>query len=188
MMGRCNSEGLPKMRFLAGLVLISTVLLGCDKNTELMKEAQRGDVAAMKQLIASGADVNERNRYGWTALMHAARSGHADAARALLDAGSNVEIRDESGATPLIRAATKGHADVVALLLERGAAPNTVDSNGWSALMWAVNREHADVVRALIAGGADVNLRADGRTAMQVAKMQGSNEILQLLQNAGGKF
>lgn len=187
-MCRCYRGTMLPMRFVVGVLLLSTLLLGCDKNTELMTQAQRGDVTTVKQLIFSGENVDERNRYGWTALMHAARSGQVDAARALLDAGANVNIRDETGATPLIRAAAKGHAELAALLLERGAAPNTVDGNGWSALMWAVNREHISVVKALIGGGADVNVRADGRTATQVAKMQGSNEILQLLQDAGGKF
>ena len=61
--------------------------------TPLMEAAYRGDLAAVRALLAKGADINEKNAYGATALMMAAGAGLTDATqRATLAASAVLAI------------------------------------------------------------------------------------------------
>ena len=56
--------------------------------TPLMEAALRGDTEKVKALLAQGADVNAKTRFGGTALMYAARNGHKEIVRILWEAGA----------------------------------------------------------------------------------------------------
>ena len=57
-----------------------------DKSKERMWPACRaGDLAAIKQLLADGVDVNGSTEYGATALSYAADKGHVEVVRFLLE-------------------------------------------------------------------------------------------------------
>ncbi|HEX6615407.1 MAG TPA: ankyrin repeat domain-containing protein [Gemmatimonadales bacterium] len=81
-------------------------------------------VAAIRFLLAHGADLEARNLTGFTALHHAAEAGSLEAAEALLAAGADPNAANTDGRRPAETALAKGHA-VVALLLEgkSGRAP-----------------------------------------------------------------
>lgn len=55
--------------------------------TTLMAAALTGDGAIVKTMIERGADVNTRDRFGWTALRFAAWKGHTDIVQLLRQAG-----------------------------------------------------------------------------------------------------
>lgn len=55
--------------------------------TTLMAAAFTGDTATVKTMLDRGADVNARDRIGWTALSYATWKGHADVAELLRQAG-----------------------------------------------------------------------------------------------------
>ena len=61
--------------------------------------------AAIKLLLASGADVNARNNLKSTALILAAQMGDPATVKLLLEKGAEVEVRDEWGYTALLYAA-----------------------------------------------------------------------------------
>jgi len=66
------------------LLLVSAPHAGAeDRNAELVQAASDGKAEIIRELCASGADVNARDANGYTALMKAARSGHIEAARLL---------------------------------------------------------------------------------------------------------
>ena len=90
-------------------------------------------------LLAAGADVNKRNRFGRTALMFAALYGDARIVKALLDRGADVNVvpDDETGRPALAAAAMNGHLEVVRLLLDKGAETSIRDREGTTALGWA---------------------------------------------------
>ncbi|QOJ78899.1 ankyrin repeat domain-containing protein [Infirmifilum lucidum] len=83
---------------------------------ELLEAAARGDYGKVKELLDRGADVNTRDKYGWTPLHYAADGGHLEVARLLLDRGADVNTRDNDGRTPLDLARAMGHKEVVELL------------------------------------------------------------------------
>ena len=106
---------------------------GRHNDTELHLAAQRGDLAAVKQILGeidaqlvgtlSGADfdaevleirsaiVNEVNELGETALFTAAEKGHFDVVKELLQytTKEGISMKNRSGFDPLHIAASQGH-------------------------------------------------------------------------------
>lgn len=72
---------------------------GGKHGAKLIAASQSGETDKVKSLLADGADVNAKDREGWTALMHASWNGHTGVAAALLDRGADVGIRDNNGGT-----------------------------------------------------------------------------------------
>ena len=95
-----------------------------------------GDLAAVKQALAGGADPNAKDpESGSTMLAIAALMGHTEIVAVLLeqhDADVNVKSRD--GGTALHAAAFLGRAETVKLLLEKGADITLRDNMGSTAI------------------------------------------------------
>ncbi len=134
-------------------------------STALTIAAERGDAVHVRLLIATGVDLNERDKSGYTALMWAARNGDAEVAKALIEARADMNARDcaTNGWTPLIHAIHKNQNEVARLLIDRSADVNakagsctetTVD-NGATALLHAAGNDNTEIVRALLAKGAN---------------------------------
>ena len=87
-----------------------------DSLSALMIAAGDGDLMRLKELLASGNDVNARSGIGTTALMYAAKNGHATVVETLLAAGANVSVVSEKGSTALHLAEKSHHAAIVRLL------------------------------------------------------------------------
>ncbi|NDH10052.1 MAG: ankyrin repeat domain-containing protein, partial [Gammaproteobacteria bacterium] len=139
-------------------------------------------VAVVRDLLASGADVNAKNSHGITALMFAARVEHVAVVRDLLASGADVNAKDSHGSTALMHAASAEHVEVVRLLIEKGANVNAQTAHGWTALMYAAMFGHVDfteVIRELLEQSADVNLQnKDGRKAIDYAHGKKKEMIL----------
>lgn len=162
----------------------------------LYQAAKAGDVEAIRELLASGADIDEIEKgrptlFGLaedsgTALMAAAAAGHREAVRVLLDAGANYRLKDENEADALLHAIAPGHAEIVNLLLEAGANPKVKGPERRSALSIAAWAGHEPVVRALLVRGADVTAGdASWVTPLHYAVRQRHLSVAQLLIEAG---
>lgn len=140
--------------------------------TPLAKAAAAGDAAQVKDLITSGADVNERDREGYTAIMAAARYGRVEAIKALAEAKADVNGRDcgTNGWTPLLHAVHKRQLAAARALIEGGADVNARGGdcaernveNGPTPLQFAAMYDDAEMVKLLLAHGADPRRAADG--------------------------
>src|SRR4051812_2852802 len=88
--------------------------------------ANKGDVGQIRQLVATGADLGERDAFGtpFTPLHHAAARGHPEAVTVLLELGADPNALAGDGSTALHWAAARGDRESVALLLAKGADPN----------------------------------------------------------------
>ena len=76
----------------------------------------------MRELLAHGADVNIKDKHGWTLLMRASINGHLAVVRLLCDApGIDLTARC-AGMTALGWALHYKYAEVVALLRSRDAS------------------------------------------------------------------
>ena len=80
--------------------------------TALHVAAAKGDAGRMKELLDTGASVNDKDTEGRTPLMTAAANGHASLAATLMLLGANVNEKDKQGMTPLMYAVENGHGPV----------------------------------------------------------------------------
>jgi ankyrin repeat protein len=111
---------------------------------------------------------------------------------ALSGLDGNLNARDEHGQTGLMNAARRGDADVVELLVSRGADLNVAAKYGLTALMLAVVNGHTQVAHLLVQAGADVSCKGTGapgfagKTAQDLARARGQDEVIALLQQRSG--
>jgi len=88
----------------------------------LNRAAKREDIQTVRDLLASGADVNEADPNGETPVMIAAYRGNTAIVRLLLDAGADINAGAPTAHwSPLARAADAQSRGAVVLLLKRGA-------------------------------------------------------------------
>ncbi|HJR08297.1 MAG TPA: ankyrin repeat domain-containing protein [Pyrinomonadaceae bacterium] len=165
-----------------GAVVLLAVLQfgGSAKPTTLLTvAAERGDASQVRKLIAAGADVNERDKSGFTPLIWATRIGDKEVARLLIEGGADMNERDcaANGWTPLIHAIHKNNDEMARLLIESGADVNAkagdckqqkVES-GASAILYAAGYDDTEIVRALLDKGANPYDEYDSTTVLSNA-------------------
>lgn len=152
---------------------------------ELFLAMEKGDAAAVKGLLAHGADPNARNTIGMPVLLAASAYGTPEVIRVLLAAGADVNATSPFG-TPLTFAASRPTSDVGLLLLQKGAGVTSGRLDRISILMMAARAGHADLVKQLLAKKADVNaVDNHGSTALSYAARAGQTETARLLLAAG---
>lgn len=94
-----------------------------------------GDLKSVKELIASGTDINQKEpASGSSPLLTAALFGHTEIARALLEAGAEINFRNNDGSTALHTAAFFCRDEIVKLLLENGADKSIRNNSNATAL------------------------------------------------------
>jgi ankyrin repeat protein len=88
-------------------------------NSELLFDlVKAGDVIPVRELIESGADVNEQDGNGWTPLNFAAGKGNMEIVKLLLERGADVFKVGRDQRTPYLIALAAGHVETVKLLRE----------------------------------------------------------------------
>ena len=149
----------------------------------LWKAAANGRVERVRQLLAGGADMEERGGVFESNPLHmAARRGQVDVVGMLLEAGANLSSTYHNGETPLHCAARHGRHAVIMLLLCKGANVFSKNNQGWMALHGAACSGHDAVVRALIKHGVDVSAKThDGLTAEDLATAHSHIETAEAL-------
>ncbi len=88
---------------------------------EWERAARTGAIEILKELLASGADVNARDRHGQTALMIAATEGHSTVVALLAEHGADLNHTAKYGLRALMIAVVRGHVEVVRALTVAGA-------------------------------------------------------------------
>ena len=185
-----------RMRVTVAFALLVTVFVsgvplhgGWIPEPPVVEAARRGDVSALWELIAQGADVNESYGDGTTALHSAAMEGHVEAVRLLITAGANIEAGTRLGHyTPLHLASRNGHAVVVEALLEAGSDVHARSSNGGvTALHLAAEYGDPETIRVLVKHGEDVNVRDAAReqTPLSFAAARNRVEAIRTLVELG---
>lgn len=146
--------------------------------------AMRGDAAAVRTLIAQGADVNAPQGDGMTALHWTALNGDLGTVSALIAAGARTELVTRVGSyTPLHLASSRGHGAVVSKLLDAGSNAKAMTSTGVQAIHLASQAGSPEAVTALLAHGVDVNVRDEthGRTPLVFAASEDRVAVMKVL-------
>jgi len=81
--------------------------------TALHRAASNGHCDVMKELLDSKADVNVRDKDGFTQLHWAAVSGNPIAVKTCLSYGADVNARENNNLTALQLASSIGHSKVM---------------------------------------------------------------------------
>lgn len=86
--------------------------------TPLMIAVSDGDIRAVLQILASGADVNARDNRGGTALMYAVMNQQADITRLLLDVGADPHLKTHRGLSAIAIAENNDFRGLLKILSE----------------------------------------------------------------------
>ncbi len=124
----------------------------------LLATASQGDAVKIKILIATGAQVDERDAHGRTPLHVASFGAHHAAMRELVAAGAdpNALENDHYDIVTIVAVANDVHS--LELALELGASAKNIASRyDGTALIAAAHLGHAEVVRILILAGAPLD-------------------------------
>lgn len=152
----------------------------------LLEAAYRNETDQALRLIAEGADVDAKNRYGVAPLSLACQNGNAELVSALLKAGADPQTELPGGETALMTAARTGKTEPVKALIAAGARIDATDRKNQDALMWAAADGHAQVVDLLIEAGADPGATLkSGFNAWFFAARNGRTEVVKALLRAG---
>lgn len=82
-----------------------------------------GNIEAIKQHIAAGTNINEKDPYGGSSpLISASLFGKTEIAKILIDAGADINIQNNDGSTALHTAAFFCRPEIVKMLLDKKAA------------------------------------------------------------------
>ncbi|XP_022869874.1 ankyrin repeat-containing protein ITN1-like isoform X1 [Olea europaea var. sylvestris] len=181
---------------------------GRHNDTELHLAAQKGDLAAVKQILndidsqmvgtLSGEDfdqevaeirasvVNEINELGETALYAAAERGHIDVVKELLKYANKETLTKKNRCMfdPLHIAASQGHQAIVKVLLDHDPGLiKTIGPSNATPLVTAASKGHIAVVNELFA--KDCSLlevsRSNGKNALHLAARQGHVDVVKAL-------
>jgi uncharacterized protein len=166
-----------------------TAVLGAAINAPVADAAKRGDLAAVKQLLKDGQDVNAPLGDGMTAIHWAAERGDPDMVDALIYAGANLSAVTRIGQyTPLHIAARTAHPRVVKALINAKADVNarTVPS-GATPLHLAATAGNVDVITALLDAKAEVNATEPewNQTPLIFAAAAGRTDAVKVLLQRG---
>jgi len=181
------------------------------ENTPLHDVALRGNKEGAEILIAAGADVNAKNKDGWTPLVYATSQGNKEVVKLLVEKGADINLEGVfTTHRPLYLAVENGHKDlcelfidkgakdyelllhaaayfgnigIVEMLLERGVDVNFKDKGGRIPLHYAADGGNKELFELLLSKGADINAKTShGMTPFHYAN---TKEIAQLLLSKG---
>jgi uncharacterized protein len=120
--------------------------------------AQRGDLSALRSLLATKTDPNPRDGNGRTPLHVATFARQRDVIRALAKAGADLGALENDRYDAVTIAAVADDEETLRLLLSLGASAKLVTSRyDGTALIAAAHLGHDGVVRQLIAAGAPLD-------------------------------
>jgi ankyrin repeat protein len=116
-------------------------------------------VAMIRLLLDSGADLHAQDKNGATPLHRAVRTRCAAAVACLLEAGADATIHNKPGSTPFHLAvqntgrggsgaekAKAAQREIIEAFLKKGISPDLKDRNGKSVLQWA----RSDAIREML--------------------------------------
>ncbi|XP_010909898.1 ankyrin repeat domain-containing protein 2B isoform X2 [Elaeis guineensis] len=141
-----------------------------------------GEAATSTEL--SGPEEAEEGGYEDESVVHHMASiGDVEGLKKALEDGADKDEEDSEGRRALHFACGYGEVKCAQLLLGVGATVDALDKNKNTALHYAAGYGREDCVALLLEHGAAVTLQnLDGKTPIDVAKLNNQEEVLKLLE------
>ena len=136
------------------------------KHGVINEAVREGDIEAVKEFLASGTDVNAKNKYGLTPLHRSAiMNGPTEVAELLISAGADTNAKDKHGRTPLHYSTAEGHKEINELLIAKGADVNAKEDDDQTPLDWAIQFKEPETIALLRKhdGKTGAELEAEGK-------------------------
>ena len=153
-------------------------------NKRLYDAVSGNRISEIEQLLKQGADVNAKDKNGWTPLHQAANKGFPEIVKLLIKNGADVNVKDKDGWTPLHDALYWDLVGIAKLLIENGADVNAKDKRGETPIHKASKFKNINVVEVLIENGVDPFIKnKDGETALDLCEDKAIREILEKYMN-----
>ncbi|KAI3712449.1 hypothetical protein L1987_71006 [Smallanthus sonchifolius] len=146
---------------------------------EAMGLAATEDATASAVADEAEEDVNEEE-----SIVHQTASiGDLEGLKVALESGADKDEEDSEGRTALHFACGYGEVKCAQVLIEAGAKVDALDKNKNTALHYAAGYGRKECVALLLDNGAAVTLQnMDGKTPIDVAKLNNHNDVLKLLE------
>lgn len=151
-----------------------------------------GNWQAAHALIDLGADVNLAKTKRSSPLEYAVTAGRLDIACKLIESGALLpkDATDQADlfkgvANPLYTKHPDDAAVFAKFLISKGFDVNAPNSGNWTLLMGAASQGNKLLAGVLISNGADISVvnKINGRTALEEARINGHQEIVEIIQN-----
>jgi hypothetical protein len=149
---------------------------------------------AARTLMRLGADANALETQKYDIVTIAAVADDVPMLKVALEGGCKAgNITSPYYGTALIAAAHLGHDEVVRTLIAAKAPLDHVNNLGWTAVIESIvlgdgGKRHIATLKALVDAGANINLAdRSGETPLTLAKRRGFNEMVAMLEKAGGR-
>ena len=134
-------------------------VLGKFGETPIFESVKEADPDGIEILYSFGADLNHRNREGFTpAIVACQNKFRQEALLKLKKLGADLRIRDKAGRTTLMHAANNDNGAIMDILLKECGEKefiNASDKNGVTTLMICAKRGNREATRVLLARGAN---------------------------------
>lgn len=125
-------------------------------DSDLVRAAEAGDVARVRQALRNGADPNDTDESGNSALACAGPPGHVEVVEVLLEAGADPETVARDGDTVAEDAVLFCRSSVLERLLDAGASAGG-EVEGAPMVELALYTGDLDTLHVLLGHGADPN-------------------------------
>ncbi len=175
----------------------------------MLTAANNGNWTLVKKLVKRGADLQAKDKDGWTVLHYAAEKGHLDTVKWLVEKGAKLQAKDNHGETALdwtsnnevkkwlrehvainndnmFKAAHDQNWTLVKKLVEKGADLQAKDNSGRTVLHFAAMSGDLDTVKWLVEKGADLQAKDnEGLTVLHWAANYGRLDTIKWLVEKG---
>jgi ankyrin repeat protein len=179
--------------FLAiSILLTSCAKAGCDANTDpstplnmAIKSLVGGNPEPAIKLLESGMSPNQQNECGASLLHISIIAGKDELALRLIQMGADGNLTNWQNETPVFMAANWSRNEVLKKLLLKNGNPNhqvNERSPFNTPLLIATTNGNTSGVQLLLKHGANpYHKNHKGQTALDIAKSDGYNQIIELL-------
>ena len=172
----------------------------------LLLAALNSHAEVIKLLVAQGAELDGKDKFGNTSLHYASQRGSKDIVKLLISNKANINTKNKGGETPLdiaaneetadilryhngiygtfIGAVTAGDLNAIMMFLNAGVDVNQKIQHGWTALHETAVFGNTEAAKLLISKGANINAWDGYETPLDVSDKE--SDYAKFLRENGG--